>query len=528
MEPNFETSKLGLSTIDPKKITGVGLIFVRKEDPVNHFVLSVTKQLYSLIGFFYETKVSGKKRINVIISDVGGIMSSGWLEPFTIENLIYDPLVTELSIRRLADEVDEHGCFDKKATDDKISKFKAAIANVTSLGPETSVKEWIKQLVGYEIGQPSSGCTTTELVNRVILEVGYWNKIKQSSTTSVEGLAKYKRPELLPKTSEGKNHIFHSLGDDFKQQEVNKPSVANKLLQSYLIDYGIFEPIRKLCLPEHTTLEFNLRCEQSISQHKNFLTAAVSEFVKLLLEDPKFFSVVVDGINQNTLIAKKIDEKFKHNVFDLMGSSNNLVNSIIGMIEKGRIEYDNLRSIMDDYKKKIDDTTNGLNLSFNHSPNIERCKDRLVVFENGKKHQSKFDLTLKQLKTQLEGVKNSIERKETPSININTLINNYNVLISMSGGSHGTGLDMIDSLDSKNSYNGVFTTSDCPKVPISFKSGRQIIIPLVGYNLKEFNHKELHELLRAVDVLSNGEDQFDNFRADVASSLVDCNCEEEK
>ena len=211
-----------------------------------------------------------------------------------------------------------------------------------------------------------------------------------------------------------------------------------------------------------------------------------------------------------------------------MGSSNNLVNSIIGMIEKGRIEYDNLRSIMDDYKKKIDDTTNGLNLSFNHSPNIERCKDRLVVFENGKKHQSKFDLTLKQLKTQLEGVKNSIERKETPSININTLINNYNVLISMSGGSHGTGLDMIDSLDSKNSYNGVFTTSDCPKVPISFKSGRQIIIPLVGYNLKEFNHKELHELLRAVDVLSNGEDQFDNFRADVASSLVDCNCEEEK
>jgi len=294
------------------------------------------------------------------------------------------------------------------------------------------------------------------------------------------------------------------------------------------MDNGVFEPIQKLCLPKHTKMEFNLRCEQSIAQHKNFLTAAVSEFVKLLLEDPKFFSVVVDGINQNTLIVKKIDEKFKGSVFNLMKSSNDLVGALIGMIEKGRVKYESLIDLINVYNTKIDDTTNGLNISFNHMANIEKCRDRLVVFENGKKHQSKFDLILKQLGSQLYEVKKSIERNETPSLNINTLINNYNVLVNMSGGSRGYDLDMIDILDSKNSYSGVFITSDCPTVPISFKSGRKIMIPLVGYNLKDFNHKELHELLRALDVLSNGEDQFDNFRASVASELVNCNCEEEK
>ena len=521
-------SKLGPPTIDPKKITGVGLVFVRKEDPVNHFVLSVTKQLYSLIGFFYETHASGRKRINVIISDICGIVSSRWLDPFTIENLIHDPLVTELSIRRLSDEVDDDGCIDAPATEKKITNFKAAIANVTALGAENSVREWIKQLVGYEIGQPSSGSTTIELVNRVILEMGLWSKIQQNSSISIEGLAKYKKPELLSKTSEGKNHIFHSMGNDMKQQEVNKPSVGNKLLQSYLIDNGIFDPIRRLCLPKHNKLEFNLRCEQSISQHKNFLTAAVSDFVKLLLEDPKFFAIVVDGINQNTLISKKIDEKFKQNVFELMKTSNDLVGAIIGMIESGRVNYADLRSMVDEHNCHFEDTTHQLNLSLNHSPNIEKCKDRLVVFENGKKHQSKFDLILKQMKVQLQGVKDSVDKKETPVLNINALINNYNVLVSMSGGSRGTGLDMIGLLDQKQSYKGVFTTEDCPTVPISFKSGRRIIIPVVGYDIKAFDHKELHELLRALDVVSKGEDQFDNFRADIASALAGCNCEEEK
>ena len=511
--------KIKYNTISPKKIKGVGLVFIRKDDPISHFVLSITKQLYSLIGFYYTTKSSGKERVNVILSDICGIISSGWMEPFTIDNLINDPLVTQLSIRRLSDIIGEDGCIDKKATEELNANFRVSIANVTSLGSETSINEWIKQLIGFEIAQPTSGSTTVELVNRVFFEMGYWDKIQQNGSVSVEGIVDYKRPHFLPKTSEGKNHIFHGLGHDMKQLEVNKPNVSNKLLQAYLVDNGVFEPIEHICLPEKTKIEINLRREQSISQHKNFLTGAVSSFVSMLLEDPKFYSTVIDSINNNTLIKDTIDEKLKFSIYDLITTSSDVVGSIIGMIENGCISYDSLIKTIENYHKKIYPALKLAKLSINKFPTINKDVDRIVVIESSP-DRSKFNEMLCKMRSQILGVKKSIKNCETPVINITDLIDNYNTLVTMSSSDDL----VIKPIKSSKSYSGIITTEKCSMIPIRFISGRKVIIPVIGCNLNDFTHFELHELLRALDVISKGEDRLDDLRSDISDNIAGCDC----
>ena len=508
--------------IDPNKIKGVGLVFVRKEDPINLFVLSITKQLYSLIGFYYTTKVSGVERVNVVLSDVCGIVSSKWMASFTLKNLIYDPLVSLLSVRELCPVLDDKGCVDEAATKKRNGNFKAAIAKITSQGSENSVREWVKQLIGYEIGQPTSGSTTVELVNRVILETGNWDKIGQNGSMSVEGLVKNKTPDIIPKSSEGKNHIFTKLGQDFKQVEVNRPNVSNKLIQSYLVDNGVFGPLKHINLPKRNELEVNLRREQSISQHKSFLIEAVSVFVKMLLEDRKFFNVVVDGINHNTILANKIDEKFKSSVFSTLQSSEKVIGALVGLIEKGRVQYDDLRNIIEGYRSCVKNTLKVIDVDMNLLPSIESCKDKIIIFENQDCHKSKFDLNLKQLHAQVGSVVESINKNETPMMNINALISNLNCFIELSG----SDLSKVKKVNTKESYGGVFTVVHCQKIPVQFKSGKRTIIPSIGYNLKQFNCGELRELLNAMDVIAKGNDDFDHLRSDVADKYSKCEKED--
>ena len=506
--------------IDPSKLEGVGLVFVRKEDPVNLFVLSVTKQLYSLIGFYYTTKVSGKKQVHVILSDVCGIVSSSWMDPFTIKNLIYDELVTQLSVRELLPVLDKKGCVDKAATDKRNGDFKAVIAKITNYSMNTSVseREWIKQLFGYEIPQPTSGYSSVEFVNSVIMETGNWDKITQNGKLSVEGLSKNVTPKFIPKNSEGKNHIFTKLGNDFKQIIVNKPNAANKLIQSYLVENGVFGPLRNICLPERDELKLSLRREQSISQHKSFLAKAVSSFVKMLLEDKKFFNTVVDGINHNTILGNKIDEKLKASVFDTLQCGNNIVSAIIGMLETGRVKYEDLETLINNYKHKVKHTLKVTELEITHSPSLESCKEKIVVFVTDECHGSKFDFNLKQLHTQLTGVKESIRKGKTPTLNINSLIDNLNCLIEGSG----SGLSTVSHVDKQKSYGCVLTSGESKKIPVLFKSGKMTTIPTVGYDISKYNCAELRELLQAIDVLADEKCDYSNIRSGIAEKYSGC------
>jgi predicted DNA-binding antitoxin AbrB/MazE fold protein len=503
--------------IDPSELNGVGLVFVRKEDPINLFVLSVTKQLYSLIGFYYSTNVSGKKQINVILSDVCGIVSSEWTGSFTLNNLIYDDLVTQLSVRELLPVLDDNGCVDEEATKKRNGNFKAIIAKITnsSMGSKVVPREWVKQLFGYEIPQPTAGYSSVEFVNSVIMETQNWDKIKQNGKISVEGLSKNVTPGLIPKTSEGKNHIFTKLGGEFKQVTVNKPNVANKLIQSYLAENGVFGPLKSICLPNRELLSVNLRREQSISQHKHFLTKAVSAFVKMILEDKKFFNVVVDGINHNTIMGNQVDEKLKASVYDVLQTGNELVCNVVSMLDTGKINYDDLDDLIKKYKHKVTHTLKATELTLNHAPSLKDNGEKIIIVYEG---ESQFEDNLQQLYTQLKKVKSDLNKGKSPKLNVNTLIENVNYLIRASNSK----LKPLDKLNNKNSFGCVLSTSKKKNIPIYLKSGQVVNLPTVGYDISKYNCSELREILHAIDILADQEYDYSDIRSSIASKYSQC------
>lgn len=507
------------NSIAYQDISGVGLFFARKEDPVNLFSLQVTKQLYSLIGFYYESKVTGKKRIHIILSDICGIVSSRWMNHFTIENLINDPLVTRLSIRRLCHVLNEDGLVDEELTLRRDADFKAAIAEVTSEGPVNSTEDWIKQMFGYEISQPGRGSTTVELVNKVIMATGNWEKIVSSQVfSSLEGVIANESQKPIPKNTEGKNYIFSRLCSDMKQVQVYQPSVANVMIQNYLVENGVFEPIKHITLPKHSQLELNLRREQSISESKEFLADAVATFVRLLLENKKFFNVVVDGINANTELRQKQNSKqFKASVLNMLQSNNRLIGVIVSMIQKGKFSFELLKHEIEKYNSKLEHTIGSVGLKSHLIPYVDsKYEHNIVLIENDGENKFKFDLG--RLHHNLNSALNEIKNGETPTLNINDMVKALNSIISSSS----VDLKLLKPLKSKKSYGAVLTTQEGTTIPLQLSHGKRILLPTVGYDLSPYGCRYLRELLHALDVMADGNDDFDKLRADIANKYAQC------
>ena len=89
------------STIEPGAVSGSGIIFVRTNDPISHFIMGVGHLEYSLIGYYYETMVTGYKKIEVVVIDFNGVEGSKWIGPLSLQTLVSCPSILRVSIRSL-------------------------------------------------------------------------------------------------------------------------------------------------------------------------------------------------------------------------------------------------------------------------------------------------------------------------------------------------------------------------------------------------------------------------------------------
>ncbi len=184
------------------------------------FLMAVTKQLYSLIGFYYRSSVTGNDQIQVILADINSIVAPRWCDPATLDDLLDNPLITKLSVKPLRPILDDECNIDKEKTDELHECFRGAIAEVIQYGPEKSIREWIAQLFGYEIKCPTKGLTSIELVNRVVMKAGRWNDVPQDGMISAEGIEELQPPDYLFATADSKGRVLSMIGSNFKQIKV--------------------------------------------------------------------------------------------------------------------------------------------------------------------------------------------------------------------------------------------------------------------------------------------------------------------
>lgn len=505
--------KSSMSYIEPSQVCGVGLVLVHKDDLINNFVLAVTKQSYSLIGFYYTSRSTGRTRAHVILSDINGIVSSQFNRNYTIESLIKDPLTSKLAIRKLKPVYDESGCVDDEATKKRDGYFKAKIAEVAAKGHNQSIENWIKQLIGYDQISVSKGSTNVGLVNKVLLETGNWDKLSKSvpKTKSVP------RTDLddIPDTSEGKNKLFTILGNHLNQNVPSEPNISHSILNAYLVDNNILEPIQYLNLPPRNKVTLRLAQEKSIKNHRDFLTKAVSTFVQLTIEDPIFFSYIIKGINSN--VKHQPRGQFQQNLIKMIDCSNDVVTDLVNMIQSGYIDKNRIDQDLKRYGDKLLTNLSSLNLEPKNLPGLpSKMSSRLIIVEDNLE-PSNYDYNINLLGQELRKISTDLNNNSTPIININLLIQYYNNVVKLRPYDR---IEPIEPATTKKSHGAIVTTGSTEEVKIELTTGKRILLPLVGYDLSKYSRQELQEILKFVNIISDRQPEYRELLGDLSDYLA--------
>lgn len=508
--------------INPSDFPDSGIIFVRSEDVLSLVCISITKQPYSTIGFFYKTSVSGMERINVILVDVHRFIQPTWLErEASIEDIIKNPLVSSIGIKGLNPVLDKNGKIDRTETQKLHSTFRQAIGNVIGHGTEKSYEETISQLFGYKVKYPTKGVTAVEMVNRVIMAMGKWNDVPQDGSLSAEALKLLRAPTLLGCGIESKTKMIQILTANFNQQEVCDPTVANKLIQSYIVDNGVFDEMMRIGLPDRDLNQVRMAQEATYILNSDYMSRSVATFTKMLIHDQGFYESILAGFNQSRLIDFDGEDSHKQDLSDLSSDSDSLVDIVTSWIGSGEISYSRIISCL----ARIDQTKQHISEKYSISldrkrryPVIDKSKLLLIKKDDHQPTDSKLMIgAFMSLREEIKNLANQVGSSSTPILSINDLIRPLNDI----GNNLGLSVPNLELVggDYTAPVTVLVKSNRSEGVPLTLRSGTKIILTLVNPNLEGLSRQDLIEVLESLDNLASNDHRFDNLRSIITSKL---------
>lgn len=57
----------------------IGLMFIKSNDYINKIIMNISQYIFTSIGFYYKTSISGSCKIKVLLIDIFGIRSSNYI-----------------------------------------------------------------------------------------------------------------------------------------------------------------------------------------------------------------------------------------------------------------------------------------------------------------------------------------------------------------------------------------------------------------------------------------------------------------
>jgi hypothetical protein len=518
--------------INLEELPDCGLIFVGTEDAPSLVSMAITKQPYSTIGFFYQTRFSGRIDVKVIMVDIYRFTIPSWTgKGSSLRDLIENSLVNRIAIKGLRPVIMEDEKIDDEATSTLNSRFRQAMGLILQNGTETSLTEVISQLFGYEIDNPTKGVTAVEMINRVISILGEDSKVPQDGSLSAEAIRSLEGPDVLGGDIESKGKMMQILASNFNQQEVCNPSVANKLMQSYIVENDLFDDLINIPLPNRDLCIKREMQQVSIMLQSDYMAAIVSQFVKMLVNDQGFYQTVVAGFNQTRLVSLKREDEFRKSVLDLADDGEKLARLLIKWIDQGEIHYVKLLSLV----SKFDDTRDAI--SEKHDlvigerlklPIINKSK-LLLLRKNRKSHcpdtrdrrEDKRYLVgaYMALRDQFQSILNMIDNEDRdPIVDINDMMSNVNDI----GSALGVEVPPLKLISGEYSCRAILNVSNVSPccVPLVLRCGKHITLPLANADLTGFDQDALEEILETLDMTASTDSRFNHLREQITFKLA--------
>lgn len=509
------------------KADDCGIILVAADDPISRFTMSITKQEYSSIGFFYATTFSGYLEIMVILIDVFGTNTPSWLQTndiltmsntklYTLHDLLNNDLITKASIKKIR----RNELFESRQI-----RLRSAIADLMSEDYELPLLEAIYQLFGHPISAPANESlmstkkrrlTAVEMVNMVIYSIGEWDKVPQNGNVSLTRIKDISTTKPMKNDAAGKLSLISMLGAPFIQQEVTNPTIANKLIQSYITNNELFDELIELQLPKRDVLKLELARNEALGTYRNYLIKILTTTLDEMLRNQTFCQTVINGINRN---QKLLSQKFTNSdllaiMSNLGKSSQNLLVIISESLKTGKLNGTQLQQVAKDLNDNLRHAFPKNNI-YQVSLSLPKKNGYIKYVKNiipSQKSDNKDKASaIRNLNYDILQILNAIQQHKIPEINLESLITAANTL---NDGSQ----PLITPLKEEFSVSAIVYNSqkDLDHL-IKLENGKEYILPLQGADLNTFSYSELQELTKILD--TNDSPSLTSLKRDIMKKL---------
>lgn len=504
----FKMSVINKQYIERDNISDAGIIFITSNDPISRIIVSITKQEFSSIGFYYRTSATGTSQIRVITVDIFGVHAPQWLKPGdTINDLIDNPIISQIAIKKLR-SIYDNGTINEEKTKSLHTNFRTAIAQVMGTKGEMSLRDAISQLFGYPTNSTHCGLTAIEMVNKVISLIGKWEEISSNDTVSIDSFEICKLPMVESQNAHAKVQLIGYLSSKLNP-DIN---LACKQIQSYIVPNNLFDDIQYISLPPRNLVQQELALADSIVSHRSYLNRAVGTFIDMLLVDHDFFKVVVTGIHKGK-IRENLDTKLLEEVIsELYNSKKDLINKVVSWISSGQIHPNDLKSLISHFNNNSSIIHNLTKVQQGQPINPPE-EDKVILYTS---NPHLLHTTITELHGQLEKSLQNLHDKKSVCLDINKLSSLINELSK----SHNLSLRPLSPISGETSYSAVVTINDInSSLPVTLKNGKEILIPLSNPNLSHFDRNILIEILATIDSHPYNP-KYDHIRSNIVDKLA--------
>ena len=500
--------------ISPNDLSDAGIILITSNDPISRIIIAITKQEFSSIGFYYKTSATGAVQVRVITVDIFGVRSPEWLKPSdTIHDLVNNPLISQIAIKRLKPVLNEDGSVNAEKTKQLQVNYRTAIAQVMGMKGELSMRDSISQLFGYSIKSPQCTQNAVEMVNKVIQLIGRWNDVPANDTISLESFSLISPPNNSQDDYKSKVQLMGYLSSLMNTSPVENSQT--KQIQSYIVDNNLLDSILYLTLPPHNAIREEVAIAESIVYYRPYLSRAVSTFIDMLLMDQEFFRIVIMGINRGKVREELDFQVLKNFISDLHNSHEAVLNTLLQSIHKGHLNKQEIEHILKNHYSNHQ-LLKILNrdeqeITTSNAPS----EDRVLVYGQS---TEKYHKALTEIHRQLQDSLSSMETGQMLYFDLNQMIDNVNSLTKMSN----SNLSQLSVPKNETSYSAIVGVSrnHDEEIPIKLQCGEKIMLPLINPNLSSFDRSVLLEMLETLDALPYNDHKYDHLRTKIAYELA--------
>jgi len=249
-----------------------GIVLALSNDPLSKITVSVTKQEFSTIGYYYTFGSTTK----VFLRDPFGLPL---YETASLEELKQCPLLRRLAIRPIKPELE--------------TAFRLSLAKKETCGLR-EIKEGIYQLFGFP-STPTKNLSSLGLVSNIISRMG--KTLVNSNVNTLYGSG-YEDCIAQPSKDkggiEGTIQVLSYAASFFNQNTSPEITTDGKKLpwqiQSYILDEELFLPLQEFILPSSNEKEI----KKAFLKQRPRMEEGIKTFFSMI-QDPGFLFLVTKG-----------------------------------------------------------------------------------------------------------------------------------------------------------------------------------------------------------------------------------------